>query len=309
MRTIYSIGETTYDIIFRNDQPSHSVVGGSVLNTSVTLGRLGLPVHFVSRLGNDKIGDISVRFLKENGVDCKNIVRFEGNSRVALAFLDHDNNAEYQFYKAQQVPSLIFPDVKENDIITFGSTNAVRDEGRNDLLLFLNQAVDKRAILIYDPNIREFGKRELVEVRRKVEENLHLCSILKGSYQDFYRLYDTSDPEKIFVKANRMGVKVLIITAGDKPVVLKTEKISKQYPLEPVKAISTIGAGDNFTAGIITGLWKNEVNVSNLMTTGIDKWDEIVDFGNQLAAEVCKSDFNYISLNFAKTFSEQYLKS
>ena len=41
MRKIIGIGETILDIIFRNNQPSHAVPGGSTFNTLISLGRLG----------------------------------------------------------------------------------------------------------------------------------------------------------------------------------------------------------------------------------------------------------------------------
>jgi fructokinase len=309
MRAIYTIGETTFDIIFKNNQPSHAVVGGSALNTAVSSGRIGLPIHFISRLGNDKIGDLSIRFLIDNGVRIENIIRFEGNSRISLAFLDDEKNAEYQFYKAQQTPSLEFPKPTGDDIILFGSTNAVQEEGRNELLLFLKQAIDKKSLTIYDPNIRESDGNKLIGIRQKVEENLQFTQILKGSDQDFHRLYETSDAGKIFSKVKLLGVKALIVTAGEKPVKLITSHISKTYPLEPVKTINTIGAGDNFTAGMIAGFYKHQVKTLNLDDLRETSWDEIISVGISFASEVCELEYNYVSANFAQKFSEQFLKS
>ena len=55
MPVIYTIGETVFDIIFELDQPVAAKAGGSLLNTSVSLGRLGLPVQFISEYGTDKV--------------------------------------------------------------------------------------------------------------------------------------------------------------------------------------------------------------------------------------------------------------
>ena len=66
---IITIGETTYDIRFREGNPTGSAVGGSQLNSAVSLGRCRLPVLFVTSVGNDTIGNHSVGFLQENGVD------------------------------------------------------------------------------------------------------------------------------------------------------------------------------------------------------------------------------------------------
>jgi fructokinase len=308
MRNIYTVGETTYDIIFRNNQPKHAVIGGSALNTSVSLGRLGFPVHFISRLGNDKIGNFSIRFLIDNGVQIENIVRFDGNSRISFAFMDNENNAEYQFYQASQSPSLQFPEPTDEDIISLGSTMAIQKEGRKELIQFLTKAVENNSLTIYDPNIRQTGEKELTGIRKKVEENLLLTKILKGSEQDFQRLYGTSDAGEIFLKVNEYGIKALIITAGVKPIQLITNEFSKSYPVEAIRPVSTIGAGDNFTAGIITGFYKHHVTVENINTLAEDSWDDIINIGNAFAFEVCKSEFNYISQEFATWFSECFLK-
>ena len=54
MRKVFGIGETILDIIFRNDQPQKAVPGGSVFNGLISLGRLNVPVSFISELGNDR---------------------------------------------------------------------------------------------------------------------------------------------------------------------------------------------------------------------------------------------------------------
>lgn len=302
MNKIYTVGETTFDIIFRNGQPKGAVVGGSVLNTTVSLGRLGIPVCFISRMGDDQIGDLSLKFLKDNGISCSHITRFDGNSRLALAFLDNENNAAYEFYKADKSPSLNFPELTSDDMVTFGSTNALRDEGRNSLLLFLNQAHDKSVLTIYDPNIREFGPLELIDVRRKFEENLFMAKVLKGSNQDFMRLYNTVDADEIFDRVSQSGVEILIVTAGSNPIELRSKKFSMSIPVDEVNTVSTIGAGDNFTAGLVYGFVKYQITYANFLNLDKKEWGLILNIAAQFAAEVCQSDSNYISHEFIKKF-------
>ena len=65
---IYTVGETVIDLIFKNMQPQAAKVGGSALNTSVSLGRLGNEVAFISEIGSDELGEWCLSFLNENGV-------------------------------------------------------------------------------------------------------------------------------------------------------------------------------------------------------------------------------------------------
>lgn len=68
MRKVIGIGETILDIIFRNEQPSAAVPGGSVFNGIVSLSRTGVPVCFISETGNDHVGDTILRFMRDTTI-------------------------------------------------------------------------------------------------------------------------------------------------------------------------------------------------------------------------------------------------
>ena len=68
MRKVIGIGETILDIIFRDNRPTAAVPGGSVFNGIVSLSRTGVPVCFISETGNDRVGDIILRFMRDNHI-------------------------------------------------------------------------------------------------------------------------------------------------------------------------------------------------------------------------------------------------
>lgn len=68
MRKVIGIGETILDIIFRGEQPTVAVPGGSVFNGIVSLGRIGVPICFISETGNDHVGNIILNFMRENNI-------------------------------------------------------------------------------------------------------------------------------------------------------------------------------------------------------------------------------------------------
>ena len=113
---IFTIGETTYDIQFREGKPAGACGGGSAFNSAISLGRCGLPVSLISTFGNDKVGDLSFKMLNDNGVNCSLIKRFEGRSRVALAFFEN-NNPQYSFYPASKEVTPDYPDPLEGEIV------------------------------------------------------------------------------------------------------------------------------------------------------------------------------------------------
>ena len=97
MRKVIGIGETILDIIFRNDQPSAAVPGGSVFNGIVSLGRMGVNVCFISETGNDHVGNIILQFMRDNHIPTDHVNVFpDGKSPVSLAFLTQ--NSGWTFY-------------------------------------------------------------------------------------------------------------------------------------------------------------------------------------------------------------------
>ena len=100
MRKVIGIGETILDIIFKNEQPTAAVPGGSTFNGIISLGRLGLPVTMITETGNDRVGQTIKQFMADNGIDNSHVCMYEdGRTAISLAYLNERNDAEYSFYK------------------------------------------------------------------------------------------------------------------------------------------------------------------------------------------------------------------
>ena len=167
MRKVIGIGETILDIIFRNEQPSAAVPGGSVFNGIVSLSRTGVPVCFISETGNDHVGNIILRFMRDNHISTDYVNVFpDGKSPVSLAFLDDNSDAEYIFYKdyPKQRLDVIYPKLEEDDIVVIGSYYALNPVLREKVLELLDQAREKKAIVYYDPNFRSSHKEEAIKL-------------------------------------------------------------------------------------------------------------------------------------------------
>lgn len=192
MGRIYTIGETVMDILFRDGEPVTAKAGGSMLNTSVTLGRLKVPVHFISEYGTDRVGDMINSFLRSNSVDTTYVRRYnDGKSAVALAFLDEHHNADYSFYKIYPEKRLDvnLPTFTNDDIVLFGSYFGIAPEIRNSLLKILNHAKQNGTTIIYDPNFRKAHLHHLPNLLPFIHENIRLADIVKGSDEDFKNIF------------------------------------------------------------------------------------------------------------------------
>lgn len=193
MRKVIGIGETVLDIIFKDELPVAAKPGGSTFNALITLGRTCIPCTFISETGKDKVGEIIVNFLKENGIETDYITRFkDGKSALALAFLNDNNDAEYEFYKRYPKKRLQsdFPDVAADDFILFGSYFAINPALRPQVKGLINKAKQNNAIIYYDPNFRSSHLHELDAIRPIILENFEDASIIRGSDEDFQNIFN-----------------------------------------------------------------------------------------------------------------------
>jgi fructokinase len=303
MRKVIGIGETVLDIIFRGDQPIHAVPGGSTYNAIISLGRAGVPTSFISETGNDRVGRMIIQFLKDNGcqAECVNVYP-DSKSPVSLAFLNEQNDAEYIFYKDHPNDRLDFtyPNVEADDIVLFGSYYALNPVIRPQVKAFLEYAHEKGAILYYDVNFRGSHQNEIMRITPNLLENFELADIVRGSAEDFEILFHKNDPDVVYRSQIMFYTKDFIYTQAANPIELRAAgNFKKQYPIEPIETVSTIGAGDNFNAGFAYGLIKYGITRDMLrQSLREEQWDQIISSGQQFSTEVCRSLYNYISPEF-----------
>lgn len=278
-----------------------------MLNTAVTLGRLQLPVNFISEYSDDPVGEIIETFLEENNVQTDHIHLYhDGQTAIALAFLDKDNNASYTFYKSYPAERLNIriPEFQKDDIVIFGSFFALNLEIRDKLLDLLKKAREQEAIILYDPNFRSPHQDELFSLKPVILQNISLADIVRGSDEDFMNIFGANNAEQAY-EAVRQYCPTLVYTASNHFVAIQSSTVTAKFEVPEISTISTIGAGDNFNAGIIYGLYKNNVKKADLDNLTIDDWKNIQERAVSFAANVCQSYDNYISREFANKVREE----
>ena len=310
MRKVIGIGETVLDIIFKNNQPIGAVPGGSVFNGIISLGRAGVPASFISETGNDRVGQQICQFLKDNSVNADNICVYpDSKSPISLAFLNENNDAEYIFYKDHPHDQLefVYPDIQPDDIVMFGSYYAVNPVIRPQVTAFLDYAKNKGAIIYYDVNFRASHRHEVMKLTPNILENLEYADIVRGSTEDFEVMFKKTDAEVIYRSQIAFYTKNFIMTQGSRPIEMRAEGgLKKQYAVEQMETVSTIGAGDNFNAGFVFGLIKYGVT-REMVASGFDEalWDEVIACAQRFSANVCKSIDNSIDKDFARQMEQE----
>ena len=283
---IIGIGETVFDILFKNNQPQKAVPGGSTFNSIVSLGRAGMRCAMVTEAGGDYVGDLICNFLQVNGVSPEYVCRHPNvQSHISLAFLDEHNDAQYVFYKDHASVSLDgkLPEMSQDDVVLFGSFFAINPAIRPVVGDLLRKAHEAGAWLYYDVNFRKNHIADLPKVMPNIEENMQLADVVRGSMEDFEYLFGLNAGEAIYERVSRY-CHTLILTDGARQIRVYTPEGCETYPVQPIETVSTVGAGDNFNAGYIYAKMQ-----------GIDDQASRIAMAQRWSQDVCQQLGNNIS--------------
>ncbi len=303
---IYTVGETLLDIIFKGVEPQTARPGGSAFNASITLGRLGAPINFISETGQDKVGDLILDFMCENGVQANFISRYpDGQTAIALAFLNDKSDAEYEFYKDYPAQRLAveFPEFQKDDLLMFGSFYALNPGIRPRVKELLEKAEGAGATIMYDPNFRSSHLAERDELVPVIRENLGYATLVRASDEDLLNIFDTDNPDAAWEKISPLS-DVLVYTANADGVYLRTPSLSFHMEVERIEPLSTIGAGDTFNAGLLYGIWKKGYGRQQIKMLDKSQWEEIIATAIQFSREVCLSYDNYLPQGYANQYKQ-----
>jgi len=308
MQQIYAVGETILDIIFRDQLPRAAKPGGSSFNASITLGRLNAPITFISEMGADKVGDLIQDFMEKNGVNADHLSRYEnGQSAIALAFLNDKSDAEYQFYKdyPHQRLNVEFPEFRKEDLLIFGSFYALNPGIRPRVKELLNKARDAGVTIVYDPNFRSTHAPERDDLLSVIRENMEYATIVRASDEDLVNIFEVDSPDKAWDHI-RPHCPILIYTANAHGVYLRSERVNVHVKVNRIEPVSTIGAGDTFNAGILYGIYRNGYTGDQIKRLDQLQWEALIKGAIDFSREVCLSYDNYLPIEYAESVKKNY---
>lgn len=159
-------------------------------------------------------------------------------------------------------------------------------------------AREKGAIVVYDVNFRRSHKAEAIRLTGTLLENLEYADLVRGSIEDFEILWGLKESAAVFRQQTAFYCPRLLCSLGADGVDLHTTGFSKHYDAIPLTPVSTIGAGDNFNAGIIYGLLQERIRRADLDSLTLPDWESIVRCALAFSANVCMSRENYVDRGF-----------
>ncbi len=256
------IGEALVDMVqVEPDGPYVAHPGGSPLNTAVGLQRLGHRTHLLARLSSRPLGESVWRHAVENGLDLTASVRSDGPATLAFVTLDDECQASYDFYVEGAV-DWGWTDAELSRlpgaaaVVHTGSLAALLAPGAAALeRLFARLHDEGGRLLSFDPNVRPAvaGDRAAAVVR--VERFVASSDAVKVSSEDLSWLYPDDDPDGVLERWLALGPALVVMTAGsDGCKALTARGDELEVSGHQIAVTDTIGAGDAFASGLLSGL-------------------------------------------------------
>lgn len=251
---VVGIGELLWDLL-----PQGKQLGGAPFNFAIHAFCAGCQPFVVSAIGSDALGKEILKKFDEFGLDKSFVQQFSdystGTVKVSLgrngipSYIIHEDVAWDNIQWNNSLEML----AGAIDAVCFGSLAQRNQESQNTILNFL-RATRPDCMRVFDINLRQSFYSHKV-----LTQSLELSTILKLNEEEFSvlaELFNISgkEEEQLEQLLNKFSLQLIALTKGEKGSILYTqnEKSCKDAP--KVKIVDTVGAGDSFTAILVTGL-------------------------------------------------------
>lgn len=255
---IIVLGEILIDVFDK-----YTRIGGAPFNFAFHLKKLGWPVRFLTRVGDDAYGQTICDLLQTHDFSLDD-VQLDPNHPTGTVQIHLDDQGipefdihtevAYDYFDATAFKPIQWPDVK---MIYIGSL-AQRTNNNFISIQTLIQKRRSKTSLFFDINLRPPHVNTAA-----IEASLEQTDILKLNDDELsiiHNLYNgpISEDQQISWIMERFEIKTAILTKGSHGSIMTTKNKTVQEPVHKNNQIvDTVGAGDAYGAVSAAGYLKN----------------------------------------------------
>ncbi|MDQ6719491.1 MAG: carbohydrate kinase [Candidatus Dormibacteraeota bacterium] len=243
--------------------------GGGPFNTARSLGRLDVPTSFLGRLSTDPFGRLLAGKLAEDAVDLSLTSHGPEPTTLAVAELNSDGRAAYQFYsRGTSAPNLtpaMLPTGFEPDVTALhvGTLGLVLEPMASTLAELVARESATRVVML-DPNIRPAILKTSSLYRGRINSVIAQSTIVKASDADVGWLYPGFELEAAAGQILAAGARLVVVTLGAQGAFGVSQGVLVRVPAPAVDVVDTIGAGDAFGAALLAWLHDHNALTTDL---------------------------------------------
>jgi fructokinase len=245
------LGESLVDVVRTPDGAMTEHVGGSAANVAVALARLGRSVRFATSFADDAHGRMVAGHLDRAGVRLANRPHSIARTSTAVATLDADGAARYEF----DLDWVLDPPTVQATpaAVHVCSLGAVLSPG-SDVVRALASRLRGSALVSYDINARPVVTGTGPDLVERVERVVAASELVKASGEYLAALYPPLSLADAAQGLLERGPAAVVVTRGGEGAVWFSRSGRVDVSAIPVPVVDTIGAGDTFAAALLDGL-------------------------------------------------------
>jgi sugar/nucleoside kinase (ribokinase family) len=265
-------GFTAGNVVF-TDTPARLLMGGNGGNSAYVLAGLGVPTALCSSVGQDKLGDALVDWLRARGINLDGLTRSDTHATSTSVILMMDAANQVVFHHPGSTTQIRFEAMPETlfagaDVLlasSFSLMPKMRAGGFAQALTKTHQCGGVTALDIGPAIGNPVTPDDILPLLPALDY------LIANSYE-LTRLTGVDDWEVAATHLLEAGVQHLVIKRGEDGASMRWGEAQVDIPGFKVKANVSVGAGDAFNVGFLYGVEQ--------------KWppDQAIRFGNAVAA-------------------------
>jgi len=251
---VVGLGELLWDCFADTRRP-----GGAPANVAYHAGRLGHRGVVVSRVGCDEAGDALVGRLEGRGLELRYIQRDSERPTGWVSVACEDSaRPVYTIHEDVAWDRLCFDSelsalMASSAAVCFGTLAQRSSPSRSTIRRCLEAARD--ALIVYDVNLRQdWYAREWVEWSLAASRVVKLNEAEVSVTSELIGAHAKQPIEFANCLRERYGVELTCVTRAERGCALFGADEPVDLAGEAVEVIDAVGAGDAFTAALISGL-------------------------------------------------------
>ena len=283
--------------------------GGAPVNVAVAVKRLGGESAFIGKVGADMHGDF-LRSVLEAEKICTDGLISDPDFFTTLAFVSlSEGIPEYSFARKPGADTQITKEeinkalIEQSKIFHTGSLSLTAEPAREATLFAVGYAREKGCVISYDPNYRASLWQDEATAVKEMKSLIPYADIIKLSDEEAELITGEKEPEKASASLLEQGVKIILVTMGEKGAYYASATSSGFAESVKTHAVDTTGAGDAFLGAFLRRAALSEKRPEQL-TSG--ELYDFTSFANRAAALSVSKEGAIPSMPDIKDINEQF---
>lgn len=232
-------------------------IGGDAINEATVMSRLGNRVALMSMVGRDAVGNYILEHCSDQGIDTEGMKVREGiDTSINVGLVTEDGERTFVTNRNGSLWKMTIDDVDlslipRGRVLSFASifNNPLLD---NDAMVKIFKVAKEHDMCICADMI----KPRLGETLDDIAEALSYIDYFFPNHDEAELMTGETEIGKVADRLLSYGIGHVVIKIGKQGVFIKGQDGTEMIvpAMKGITPVDTIGAGDNFASGFITGL-------------------------------------------------------